>query len=211
MSINAIQKFQNKGWEKQCPAGFSKKTVLDLINDDSILDIGCGDGLLLKEISRKNPAAKLTGLDISPRAIEIARSRGLECRLFDITQRLPFDDNSFDAVLLLDILEHLFEPEEVLKEACRVTRKHIYISVPNFISLPARLQMLFGHVPENNSPRKGHVYWMTYGVLKQLINRADLKIEKIKMNTFWTNPLFNLLVRIFPNWLALSFVTKVKK
>jgi len=55
---------------------------------------------------------------------------------------------------MLDILEHLYYPKALLLEASRVADKVIF-SVPNFSSLPARMQTLFGLVPENNTAKKG--------------------------------------------------------
>lgn len=217
MSISEIKTFQDSGWEKPSWLGFSKKTILKIIEGGSILDIGCGDGLLLEELLKVDKARNVIGLDISDKAIERARTqRGLDCRLFDITQKLPFENDQFDAVLLMDVLEHVFMPEAVLNEAVRVSRKNIYISVPNFVSLPARLQVLFGKVPENNTQRKGHTFWFTRKVLRNLIKKGGLNIELEVTNTFWETKFLvgkavRFLARIWPELFALSFIIKARK
>lgn len=214
---NAIQKFQNIGWEHPLEIlGFNKKMVIDSFNERSVLDIGCGDGFLLKKLKEKNNGIKALGVDISPVAIEKSKINGIECTLLDITEELPFQDNSFESVLLLDVLEHLFQPEPVLKEAVRVAEKYVYISVPNFVSLPARLQVMLGLVPENNTLRKGHIFWTTRKVIHALIKKCGLEIEKEATITVWNDKfvlgaLMNSLARLRPELFALAFAIKAKK
>lgn len=214
---NSIQRFQNIGWENPLELlGFNKKMVLDNFKESSVLDIGCGDGFVLKKLLEKHRNIKVLGIDISPVAIEKAKQNGIDCQLLDITDRLPFEDNSFDSVLLLDVLEHMFEPEPVLREAVRVASKYVYISVPNFVSLPARFQVLLGLVPENNTLRKGHIFWTTRKVLHALIKKCGLEIEKEVTTTFWENKpvlggAMKLLVKLRPGMFTLAFAIKAKK
>lgn len=217
MELNSVQKFQNIGWEHPLGLlGFNKKMVLDNFKERSVLDIGCGDGFLLKKLLEKNKDIKALGVDISPVALEKAKANGIDCMLLDITEPLSFDDNSFESVLLLDVLEHMFQPEPVLKEAVRVASKYVYVSVPNFVSLPARIQVLFGKVPENNTLRKGHIFWTTRKVLHSLIKKCGLNVEKEVYTTFWeTKPMIGrimrMLVKIRPEIFALAFAVKAKK
>lgn len=217
MELNSVQKFQNIGWENPLELlGFNKKMVLDNFKEKSVLDIGCGDGFLLKKLLEKNKDIKALGVDISPVALEKAKTNGIDCTLLDITEHLPFDDNSFGSVLLLDVLEHMFQPEPVLKEAVRIASKYVYISVPNFASLPARLQVLLGIVPENNTQRKGHIFWTTRKVIHFLIKKCGLKIEKEVTVTFWENKpvlgsVMKVLAKIRPELFALAFAIKAKK
>lgn len=215
--LNSVQKFQNIGWEYPLELlGFNKKMVLDNFKEKSVLDIGCGDGFLLKKLLEKNKNIKALGLDISPVAVEKAKENGVECVLSDITEKLPFGDNSFESVFLLDVLEHLFQPEPVLQEAVRVASSYVYISVPNFVSLPARIQVLLGRVPENNTLRKGHIFWTTRKVLHALIKKCGLEIEKEVTTTFWENKpvwgqIMKLLVKIRPELFTLAFAIKARK
>lgn len=217
MKNDSIQRFQNIGWEKPLELlGFNKKMVLDNFKESSVLDIGCGDGFLLKKLLEKNKSIKALGIDISPVALEKAKQNGVDCQSVDITEKLPFEDNSFDSVLLLDVLEHMFEPEPVLREAVRIARKYVYISVPNFVSLPARFQVLLGLVPENNTLRKGHIFWTTRKVLHGLIKKCGLEIEKEVTTTFWDKKpvigsVMKFLVKLRPEMFTLAFAIKAKK
>lgn len=211
---NSVERFQDSQWEKLDEINFSKGIILDIVKEGSVLDIGCGDGLLLEYLKNKGLAVK--GIDISSVAVDICKKRGLDCSHIDITERLPFKDNSYDNVLLIDVLEHLFQPFEVLKEARRVSKKYVFISVPNFVSLPARLQVLLGKIPENNTPRDGHVYFMTLSIVKSLLERSDLKMNEIIVNTFWEKvPVIGSVMKVLKKWnpslFALSLIIKAEK
>lgn len=217
MTNSSIQKFQNEGWEHPLElTGFNKQMVLDNFREKSVVDIGCGDGFLLKKLLEKDKNVRVLGLDISPVALEKAKENGIDAILCDITEKLPFEDNSFDSALLLDVLEHMFQPEPVLKEAVRISKGYVYISVPNFVSLPARIQVLLGGIPENNTLRKGHIFWVTRKALHTLIQRCGLTIEKEAFTTFWENtpilgPIMKAIVKIKPELFSLAFAIKAKK
>jgi hypothetical protein len=110
------------------------------------------------------------------------------------------------------VLEHQYDPLVLLKEMARVSKKSVVVGVPNFSSLPARLQILSGRVSENNQPHKGHVYWFNYPVLMGLAEKADLVLERCVMNTFRPATIVgNTLTKLFPNLFALSFVAHFHK
>lgn len=211
---SSVERFQNSQWQKLTKLNFSKRTILEILKEGSVLDIGCGDGLLLEHL--KNKGHDVSGVDISAKAIEICKQRGLKCSQMDITDKLPFTDSSFDNVLLIDVLEHLFQPQDVLKEAYRVCKKNIFISVPNFVSFPARLQVLLGKVPENNTARDGHAYWMTWKVINNLLAQAGFEREIFVVNTVWERfPIIGsvtrFLARVNPSFFAVSFIIKARK
>jgi SAM-dependent methyltransferase len=88
-----------------------------------VLDVGCGAGYGTFHISRV--ASTVVGGDVSSEAIEYARSHydapNLEFTVLDAT-RLPYDDDSFDAVCCFETIEHVGEPEALVREAARVLR-----------------------------------------------------------------------------------------
>jgi SAM-dependent methyltransferase len=157
------------------------------------------------------------GLDISEVAVNKCAAKGVEARKYDfVNKQLPYNNNSFEYVLLLDVLEHLYDPLNLLLEAKRVASQYIIISVPNFNALPSRLQMLRGGIPENNKHRQGHIYWFNYKILEGMIIETGLFIGEIRINTFWENKKIirfftrNLSV-LFPDLFGLSYVVKAKK
>lgn len=194
---------------------FRHTTAVALTSKGTVLDVGCGDGLLLEMYAEKDVVAE--GVDISNVAVETSRKKGFEAKQGDFTHEpLPFGENSFDTVVALDILEHVYNPEKLLSQMHRVTKSAVVISVPNFGSLPARLQVLLGKVPENNRPNKGHLYWFTWKVLKDLLAQENFVIEESRFNTIWEHvPVLGLVTKVlahtFPSLFSLSFVVLCKK
>ncbi len=101
-------------------------------NGNSLLDAGCGEGLSIQKISRKDQEFRVFGMDLSFPAVQLAKklhnqSMFLQGSVLDI----PFKDDSFHVVVCLEVLEHLKNPEHGLKELLRVSGSFILLSVPN--------------------------------------------------------------------------------
>src|SRR5262245_55869415 len=96
------------------------------------LDVGCGTGERTGELV-KSAGVEYVGVDISDNAVREAQRRGVDARKIDDAASLPFDDNSFDAVICIEVLEHLFEPQRAVDEMRRVLSSggKVIITVPN--------------------------------------------------------------------------------
>ncbi len=99
-----------------------------------ILDIGCGAGALMRELEE---FGEVSGVDISPRAIEYCRGRGLTHVQEADAVDLPFEDESFDVVVMLDVLEHLKDDAAGSAEVARVLKRGCLaiLAVPAFMFL----------------------------------------------------------------------------
>lgn len=210
-----VKQFEDNRWlrddQKIC---FRHRAALDMIDSGTILDLGSGDGLFLSLLKEKGISGE--GLDISEEGVVKTRAKGLKASTFDFSGKVPFEDNTFDVVVMLDLLEHLYVPEKLLKEAVRISKKMLIVSVPNFSSLPARIQTLLGSVPENNHPNKGHIFWFNYFILKKMTGDLNLTMVEMQTNTFWQDyflvgVLLKFLARMWPSLFALSFVVQLKK
>jgi SAM-dependent methyltransferase len=98
----------------------------------TVLDAGCGTGGLIRRLSKSNPAWQWTGVDVSPLACQLARSRtGADIREASLTG-LPFEDATFDAVVTADVLYHIEDDALALAELARVLRRGglIVVNVP---------------------------------------------------------------------------------
>jgi len=87
----------------------------------TVLDVGCGDGLIDSLIRDRRPDLELRGIDVLVRPksfIPVAKFDG---------KALPYDDSSFDCVMFVDVLHHMVDPMTLLREAVRVARKSIII------------------------------------------------------------------------------------
>ena len=108
------------------------------------LDVGCGDGMtagiLLRERGRD-----YIGVDVSRPAIEQALANGLVAREIEDAASLPFPESTFDAVLLIEVFEHLFEPNRAAAEVLRVLKPGgiLFATVPNAAYWRRRLELLF--------------------------------------------------------------------
>lgn len=159
-----------------------------LCQQPKILDVGCGTGLLLKELEG---IGKVHGIDNSSLAVSFCKTRGIsDVKQGDATN-IPFDDCAFDIVLALDILEHVKDDYSALKEIRRVVKKQgvIIIFVPAFKFLWGKSDKISRH-------------YRRYAK-KELINlagRNNLSILRFSyFNFFLFVPiaLLRMLIRIF--------------
>lgn len=95
----------------------------------SVLDAGCGEGILTRWLADRLPGTAVEGLDLRAEAIEELRARGLTGRVGDVLA-LPFADAAVDVVLALEVLEHLDHPAAALRELRRVARRAVVVTVP---------------------------------------------------------------------------------
>lgn len=195
---------------------FRHRAAIDLVRQGPVLDIGAGDGFFLESLKKKR-GIEGKGVDLSAVAAEKAEKKGIEVFVVDLAnEQFPFADGAFNTVILLDVIEHFFQPELLLAKVSRLTTTDLIMSVPNFSSLPARLQTLLGRVPENNTPRKGHVYWFTWEKLNRLLEAAGFRIEEVRFNANlsrlpFIGAVFLNMAKAWPSLFALSFVVRARK
>jgi len=96
--------------------------LADLLpRDATVLDVGCGDGLIDSLIARQRPDLAIEGIDLIVRP-----HTHIPVTPFDGTC-IPFADNGFDIVMFVDVLHHTEDPEVLLREARRVARKAVVL------------------------------------------------------------------------------------
>ena len=103
----------------------------------SVLDVGCGDGLLTREIGESRRDVEMSGVDVMVR-----KNTHVPVRAFD-GQTLPHADGSFDAVMLVDVVHHAEDPVLLLREAARVSRSSILLKDHTLRGLLARPMLAF--------------------------------------------------------------------
>lgn len=130
----------SKDWfDKQAPVYDEKNVILyskygkksckdieDYLKDkkyDTLLDIGCGTGYLIDMLSKEHNAT-FTGLDLSPEMIKQAEAKNILNAKFieGRSDKLPFEDNSFDIVTCSQSFHHYPETDPAMKEAYRVLK-----------------------------------------------------------------------------------------
>ncbi len=154
------------------------------IGPAKVLDAGCGEGFVVERL-KKDLSCDITGLDIESKALAVARKKNPSVNFHEASvYELPFEDKSFDLVILSEVLEHLETPEVALKEIGRVTKRHVLISVPHEpiwrVGNMARLKYLdsFGNTP-------GHINHWTRRAFVGLIS-TYFDVVEIKSPIPWT-------------------------
>lgn len=112
----------------------------------SLLDVGCGTGEMLRLINETFPTIKLAGVDISPNMLEKAKSKigNMANLILSDSEKLPFDDNSFELVMCNDSFHHYPSPLNVLSEFHRVLKPEGILLISDYyIGFPIRQLLNF--------------------------------------------------------------------
>lgn len=168
-----------------------------------LLDVGCGVGDFPEAIAHYCPELKVYGVDISKKAISLAKKRvkRVSFSVADV-QKLPFKDENFDAVTCFDLLEHVEDPQKALVEIYRVLKPkgvfHTFIPTENnlfsleglLISLGWKAKEIYG----------GHPHHFSAGQVEKMLKDNHFQIVK----TRWGEHLVNQFIEIvYFSWLAL--------
>ena len=137
----------------------------------SVLDVGCGEGVITQGWAARMDAGRVVGLDVEDPALErhwaARRSSNLEFVAGD-AGRLPFADGEFDMVAAIETLEHVEDPGKTLAEMARVADAHLLVSVP-FEPLWRALNLARGAYLRELGDTPGHRHHWSRRGLGQLL------------------------------------------
>ena len=138
-----------------------------------VLDLGCGLGGYSKALAERD--FDVVALDVNPEYVERARSLGVAAELYD-GKRLPLDDDSVDTVFLFEVIEHLDDPVELLREARRVARRTVLLSTPNSTQSFGGVPIEFSHMLDVD-----HRQFFTVDSLGSLLSQvfSDCVVEQV--------------------------------
>lgn len=130
-----------------------------------ILDVGCGQGLLLEEA--KSQGWSCYGTEYSEDAIDFGRARGFVMHVGELKAD-SFEPNSFDVVALTEVVEHMSNPLEDLRTVSGFLRDggFLYLTTPNFNSLSRRTlgaSLLFHTFHNGNTGQRNRIFRETFG------------------------------------------------
>ncbi len=147
---------------------------------NTVLDVGCGNGLVLYNLRHKYQ--RLVGVELSPVRAAHAKEmlQGLDAEVVvDSAERLSFPDGTFDSVVWADVIEHVVDAVSAARQLYRLLTQGGYLitTTPNVCSLRRRLLMLRGRFPwtsgglcteQGRLIDGGHVHYFTYGILESI-------------------------------------------
>ncbi len=146
----------------------------------SLLDIGCGTGHNLEFFMELG--LDVTGVDCSEAMLQTAVHKlgpGVKLYLGQANE-LRFDDNSFDIVVLINVLEFLSDPAGTLKEAARVSREKVYIGVLNKASILGIVRRIEGRFRKSiYNQARFYTIWEIGGMVRRILGKASLTWESV--------------------------------
>jgi len=184
------QEFYDRGWRTELEAGKEQRgnlrTNLDFLKEtnllkpnDRILEIGCGIGSIVFELSGQG--YDITGTDISGEAIAYGLKKYGDIKLqVQPAEDLQFEDETFDVVLSFDLFEHIARVDRHISEVHRVLRKDGFylLQTPNKYS-----NMIFETLYHKSLKwRRAHPSLHTPGQLRQRLSGHGFETQFVKMN-----------------------------
>ncbi len=147
-----------------------------------ILDVGCGDGLLMAAL-RDTKDADARGMELDPRDVATAVARGLSVVQGDAdTDLADYPDGSFDYAILSQTLQTTKRPDLVLDHLVRIGRQ-AFVSFPNFAQWRIRLAHMFGgRMPVTEQlPHRWYdtpnIHHVTIDDFRSFLDERNIKIE----------------------------------
>jgi 2-polyprenyl-3-methyl-5-hydroxy-6-metoxy-1,4-benzoquinol methylase len=170
----------------------------------NILDVGCGYGLLSKELKKTYPKLNLYGIEHAKEASQSSQKilKLLQFNIEDMALiKLKLKTQKFDVIIFSDVLEHLYDPVGIIKFYQSLLKQDgtIIVTVPNISNIFNRISFLFGYFnySETGVMDKTHIRFFNRKNLKQLAKESDLKIVFQKYDSIivrWFVPLIKIFI-----------------
>jgi 2-polyprenyl-3-methyl-5-hydroxy-6-metoxy-1,4-benzoquinol methylase len=125
---NPIARLLQSGFERNL------EDLLASTQAQSLLDVGCGEGVLTQRWANELAPRRVVGIDLDDPLLAAEWARRTAPNLTYIPQRaesLPFADGEFDVATAIEVLEHVPDPAHTLSEMARCASGHVLISVPH--------------------------------------------------------------------------------
>jgi len=145
-----------------------------------VLDVGCYNGTISSLLAHGN---EVHGVDLSEKAVELARQKGIEAYVSDAEDKLPFPSAFFDVVFAGEVIEHTFDTDRFLEEIRRVMKPSgsLVLTTPNLASFGRRTMLLIGKNPLIEASFKneaaGHIRYFVKDSLFDLLKSHGFQID----------------------------------
>lgn len=148
-----------------------------------LLDCGCGTGPMISILYEKDSTKNYTGLDITPKMIEVGKAKNLKGIkwLVGDCENLPFNNNCFDVIICSNSFHHYPNPKDFFKSVERVLRPGGRLILQDYTA-PKAILWLMNHteMPLANIIGHGDVAARSLSEIREYCNEAGLKIENLK-------------------------------
>ena len=146
----------------------------------SILDFGCGPGLIISAMKEINPEAKYIGIDVSEKAVAKAKKRHAKDKFYVVADgdKFPLKAGSVDFILTTDVIEHVYNTKKVFKEFRRVLKPggKILMTTP-YHGLIKNLVIVLLAFEKIFNPTGPHIRFYTKKGLFELFEEHRFKVE----------------------------------
>lgn len=186
--------------------------IFVLVRQNSrVLDVGCASGKLAERL-KKEKNCFVAGIEFDPTLAQKAESRCDKFIRADISslKEIPFAKGYFDYIIFADVLEHIVNPDEVLRRArdYLADQGSILLSVPNIAYWQIRLRLLFGNFNYDHPLTDGgHLRFFTLSSIRKLLKECGYGIVYLTNR----NARIKLLGRIWKSLFAFQFIIKAQK
>jgi SAM-dependent methyltransferase len=169
----------------------------------NVLDVGCGSGVHGAELNRIH-GHRVVGVDLSEASIEKAKGRLAEAYVADVTKpaQYPFAERrKFDVIVFSDILEHLYDPSDVLTRHYPLLAPggQVLISLPNVAIWNVRLELLAGRFEyqDTGTLDRTHIRFFTRRTFHRFAREAGLDIRQRRITPGILRPFVPLIKRVY--------------
>lgn len=168
----------------------------------NVIDLGCGDGGILKYLGKLFPNTTLYGADISEKGVALTKKIATKhAKSLDFNEKLPYKSNYFDFILNQEVIEHLQDPDSFMEECFRILKPggHIILTTPNLLAWFQRVLCVLGIVPTfhevskrnrqfglgplkrviTNTQPVGHIHVFTLPALKDMLRAYGFEVTTV--------------------------------
>ncbi len=154
------------------------KNIVNNRNFGKILDVGCASGTLTNKISKVFPKSEIIGVDVYKDAVRFGKKMYPHINFIKAdAHRLPFENNFFDLIICYETIEHVKNPDKVLRELKRVSKNDGMIVVAmDSGSLLFRFVWWIWEKTKGKVWQDAHVHPFHHDELEQIIKKVGFKI-----------------------------------
>jgi SAM-dependent methyltransferase len=176
----------------------------------AVLDLGAGTGSMSQKLMEQGYA--VSACDLHPELFQVV---GVRCKRADLEQALPYQNATFDAVVCMEVLEHLDGHLRLFREVNRILKPggRFLFSTPNIMSIKSRLRFLFtGYLRSfeplglNEGPITRHISGFSPDRYRYMLDLAGLELGHVVTDKFSRNSLVFAwlipLIRVCSRWIC---------